>query len=158
MKKCIFILAAALVLFSACSQMSEKKYNDTVANMYTAYATNFASKVTAASSGTDKEKSMSELKSITKSTDSCISVMNGLKPSEAAKDFHEKVLKMFQIVKTDYVPAAEKLLNLNGSQDVEAYNKAIEAFNAAVNKINTGESDAQTAQRTYAAKVGIKIK
>ncbi|WP_118952168.1 hypothetical protein [Taibaiella helva] len=158
MKKSIFILAAAILcLMASCNQMSEKKYNDTVANMYQGYASAFTAKMSTFGSSDNKEQAMADLKSMAKTTDSCIGVMNGLKPSEDAKDFHQKVLGMFQLIKTDYVPAAEKLVSLKGSQDIDAYNNAVEQFNHVLTRINTEETATQAAQRAYASKVGMKI-
>lgn len=158
MKKSIFVLAAAILcLMSSCNQMSEKKYNDTVANMYTSYAGTLMSKMSTVGNSDNKEQATADLKSMAKTTDSCIGIMNGLKPSEDAKDFHQKVVGMFQLIKTDYLPVAEKLVNLKGSQDIDAYNNAVEQFNQVLTRINTEETATQVAQRAYASKVGMKI-
>lgn len=158
MKKSIFILLAAIAgLLSSCNQMSEKKYNDTVANMYKSFAVTLANRMSGVSGGDSKEVVLANLKSLNKTADSCIGVMNDLKPSEDAKDFHQKVVAMFQLIKTDFIPAAEKLTNLKGSQDVEAYNSAVSQMNEATTKITTEEAATQAAQRAYSAKVGMKI-
>lgn len=158
MKKSIFILLAAIVgLLSSCNQMSERKYNDTVANMYKSFATTLATRMSGMSGNESKDVILANLKSLDKTTDSCIGVMNSLKPSEDAKDFHQKVVAMFQLIKTDFLPAAEKLTNVKGSEDVEAYNSAVSQMNEATSKITTQEAATQAAQRAYAGKVGMKI-
>lgn len=159
MKNRIFsLVTVAVIALASCNQMSEQKYNDTVVNMYSAYSNRITAEAGELSSSTDKARSLSVVKAIQKTTDSCITVMNGLKPSEAAKDFHQKVLTVFQTVKNEFVPAAQKLAEVQGSQDVEAANKLVEAFNIMATKLDKVETDAITAQKDYGQKVGMQIK
>jgi uncharacterized protein YdcH (DUF465 family) len=159
MKNRILSLAAlALIVLASCTQMNEQKYNDTVVNMYTTYSNSIGAKMSAIGNSSDKQKSLADVKSIEKTTDSCINVMNGLKPSEEAKDFHQKVLAVFQTVKADFVPLADKITNIDASQDVDAYNKLVDEYNNLNTKIDQAETAAQTAQQVYVSKVGMKIK
>lgn len=152
------IVLLAITLFS-CSQVSEKKYNDTVANMYASYSTSLSTKMNKiASESADKTTALAEVKGIEQSTDSCIKVMNGLHPSDKAKDFHEKVLTVMKTMKTEFVPLANKMAAMKGSDNIEEYNKMIEEFNTMATKLTKVEEDAQAAQRDYVAKVGMEIR
>lgn len=151
------IILLALTLFS-CSQVSEKKYNDTVANMYAAYSTTLSAKMNKITSeSADKSTALAEVKGIEQSTDSCINVLNGLHPSDKAKNFHEKVLTVLHTMKSEFVPLANKMAAMKGSDNVEEYNKLIESFNNMATKLTKEEEEAQSAQRDYVAKVGMEI-
>ncbi|HEU4609322.1 MAG TPA: hypothetical protein VFS31_14495 [Chitinophagaceae bacterium] len=154
-----FILATAVSGLVSCSQMNEQKYNDTVVNMYTDYSNNMTSKANMLSGGsTDKVKATELVNAMQKTTDSCITVMDGLKPSDAARDFHEKVLTVFRTVKNDFLPSARKLAGMQGSGDVDAYNKLVEEFNNTTSKLDKVETEAQAAQQVYVNKIGMKLR
>lgn len=157
MNRISFFVAASFLLAS-CSQMNEQKYNETVVDMYDSYSNSVVGKMSAVGSTSDKQKVLADIKSIEKTTDSCIGVMKGLKPSEEAKDFHQKVLAVFQTVKSDFVPLAGKIAGTDANQDVDAYNKLVDDYNNLSTKIDQAESAARTAQMAYAAKVGMQIK
>ena len=150
----------ALIALASCSQMNEQNYNDTVVNMYSAYSSRLSATtlVNTISGGASKQKMLADIKNVERATDSCINVMNGLKPSKEAKDFHQKVLAVFQTVKSDFVPLANKITNMDADQDVAAYNKLVEEYNNLNTKIDRAETEAQTAQQVYVAKIGMKIK
>ncbi len=152
------LVAAALLVLSSCSQMNEQKYNDTVVNMYSGYVTNISSEMAAVSSSSDKQKSQAELKRIEQTTDSCIGVMNGLKPSDAAKEFHGKVLAVFQMIKTNFIPLASKMVRMDANGDADAYNKLVTEFTSLGVAIDQAESAAQSAQQAYASKIGMQMK
>jgi len=144
-------------LFS-CKQMNEQSYNDTVVNMYGGYINTLTSKMDNISNeGVDKATSAAGVQSIEKATDSCIAEMNKLTPSEDAKDFHNKVVAVFQLIKSDVVPMANKINELKGSTDVAAYNALITDYNSVQSKLEAAENAAQTAQAAYAAKIGSKL-
>ena len=152
------VLAIIAISLFSCKQATEKSYNDTVVNMYGNYVNTLSSKMDKISDEKiDKAAAAVAVKEITQTTDSCIAEMNKLKPSEDAKDFHNKVVAVFQLIKSDIVPVANKMNDLKGSEDINSYNKLIEEYNAAQSKLDAAETAAQTAQQAYAAKLGTHI-
>ena len=153
----LFTGILAVTLYS-CTQMNAKKYNDTVTTLYK----NYTDKLTADIEGilndnTPKEASDAIVKRMEASTDSCIGVMNGLKPMDEAKQFHEKVVAVFNGVKSEFIPEAKKAIALKGSENIEAYNKLVEEINATQTKLEKLEDDAIKAQAEFANKVGSKL-
>lgn len=161
MKK-IKVLVLALttaVAFNSCSQMNAQKYNDTVVGLYDGYVTKLGSDLDKiASEGTTKEAAEAALKHMTTSTDSCIKVMNDLKPSDEAKDFHNKIVAVLTTVKGEVIPEMQKLASLKGTDNIDEYNKAIDGYNATNDKITKLEDEAGKAQEAFAKKVNMEIK
>ncbi len=153
----IALLLSFAVFITACN--NQVKYNDTVVNLYENYTTQITDQFQKiADEKIKKEDALVIVAALEKKTDSCIGVMNDLKPSDEAKDFHNKVTGVFSGVKTDYLPLAKQLAELKGTSDVDAYNKLVEDMNKAEVKITTLESEAIAAQQVYASKVGMQIK
>jgi hypothetical protein len=160
MKKIKLLVLAAItaVAFNSCSQMNAQKYNETVVGLYSGYTNKLSSDLDKiAAEGTSKEAAEVALKNMTASTDSCLKVMNSLKPSDDAKDFHNKIVAVMNTVKTEVIPEMQKMASLKGTEDVTEYNKLIDGFNATNDKITKLEDEAGKAQEAFAQKVGMKV-
>jgi len=156
MTKTIALLLSFAVLISACK--NQVNYNDTVVDLYGKYTTQLATQFEKiADEKTTKEAALAIVAELDKKTDSCTKVMNDLKPSEEAKDFHNKVTGLFGSVKTEYLPLAKQLAELKGDSNIDAYNKLIEDISKAEKKVTTLEGQAIAAQKVYADKVGMKV-
>ncbi len=156
--KTLVLAAAAALAFNSCTQQNAQKYNETVVGLYAGYVNNFGSdvnKITA--EGTTKENAEAALKHMNVTTDSCLGVLNGLKPSDDAKDFHNKVVAVLNTVKAEAIPELQQLASLKGTDNVDAYNKVIDSYNATSDKISKLEDEAGKAQEAFAHKVGMKI-
>ncbi len=161
MKKFKLLVLAAItaIAFNSCSQMDAQKYNDTVVGLYDGYVSKLSADLDkVASEGTTKADAETALKNMTNNTDSCLKVMNGLKPSDDAKDFHTKIVAVLTTVKGEVIPEMQKLASLKGTDNVEEYNKAIDAYNATNDKITKLEDEAGKAQEAFAKKVNMEIK
>lgn len=157
--KTIVLAAVAAVTFNSCSQMNAQKYNDTVVGLYSGYVNKLSSDLDKiAAEGTSKENAEAALKSMNSSTDSCLKVMGGLKPSDDAKDFHNKIVAVLNTVKTEAIPEMQKLVSLKGTDNVEEYNKIIDGYNTTNDKISKLEDEAGKAQQEFAKKVGMEIR
>jgi hypothetical protein len=161
MKRLLFSLTVGLLLFgSSCKQVSSQQYNDTVVNMYSSYTTKLSSGLTVLGSTTaDAAKKQAAAEQIDRLTDSCTKVMNELKPVEEAKDFHTKMLQVYQAVKTDLVPLGRRIAAIPKPEDnVDAYNKLAEELDATSEKLDALETETQNAQAAFAAKVNMRVK
>lgn len=161
MKKIKLLVLAAItaIAFNSCSQMDAQKYNDTVVGLYDGYVGKLSADLDkVAAESTTKADAEAALKNITNNTDSCLKVMNDLKPSDDAKDFHTKIVAVLTTVKAEVIPEMQKLASLKGTDNVEEYNKAIDAYNATNDKITKLEDEAGKAQEAFAKKVNMEIK
>ncbi len=146
------------VFATSCNQMDAQKYNNTVVGIYSAYSSQLTSKVnTLVSGSTSKEALEANFKALEKTTDSCIAVMEGLKPVADAKLFHEKTTTLFKTVKSDFLPEMKKMAELKGTENIEAYNKLVDEINATSQKISAQENEVNAAQVAFAQKVGMKV-
>ena len=156
MKKTLLALAAAVFLFTSCKEMNATSYNETVVNLYNRYTTGVASDIQhIENTGMDKTKTLEAVTHLEKLTDSCITVMNGLKPTEEAKEFHQAEMNVYNLMKGEFIPLMKKMADAKGNTD--AYNNLVDSYNAMTQKLDKAESDAQTAQQAFAAKLGMKV-
>lgn len=158
MKRIILSLSlATLVLLTACGG-SNISYNDQVVNMHTRYTSEMEKVINEANSKADAASKLKAFEGFEKLTDSCTNVLNGLKPTEEAKGFHESVVALYASVKADYIPVYKKLLAIeNPDANVDAYNKLIDETNAASTKIDQLENAAMAAQREFAQKINSRL-
>lgn len=156
--KLLVLAVIAALAFNSCSQQNAMQYNDTVVGLYSGYVNKLSADLDKiAAEGTSKEAAEVALKDMTASTDSCLKVMNGLKPSDEAKDFHNKIVAVMNTVKAEVIPEMQKMASMKGTENVEEYNKLIDGFNATNDKITKLEDEAGKAQEAFAQKVGMKV-
>lgn len=152
-------IAAGSIFMTSCSQVNATKYNDTVVGLYDGFATKLSSNVqTIVDEKTTKEVAAATSKALETTTDSCIKVMNDLKPMSEAKAFHEKTIGIFTTVKTEFLPEIQKMVALKGTTDVNAYNKLVESITATSDKVNKQEGEVKALQLEFAKKVNLQIK
>ena len=160
--KLFFLFGVLAVTLYSCSQMNAQKYNDAVTGLYKNYTDKLTKDIEEVlNENTTKENSNVTIKHIETLTDSCLGVMNGLKPMEEAKQFHEKVIAVFNGVKSSFIPDAKKLIALKGAGNVAAnvdeYNKLIEHINTTQTQLEKLESEAIKAQEDFAKKLGREL-
>lgn len=151
-------LIASGLLFS-CGQ-GNINYNDDVVNLFDKYTTDFNTYTGVIDSeGGDIEQKKTALKGLEKSTDSCTTEMNKMKPTEEGKEFHQSVVDVYAGVKSQLIPAYHNILSIeNPEANVDAYNKAVEAYSTAFDKIDGLVNKAITEQSKFASKVNMQIK
>ena len=91
-------------------------------------------------------------------TDSCINVMNQLKVSEEAKDYHLAVNEVYNEVKYSYLPALNEALALKKVDSIGGdYNKAVATFSEVTAKVDKLQANAVQKQKDYVKKLDQKL-
>lgn len=145
------------IAFTACS--SDGNYNDTVVNLYEQYSTEMERVIGETNSDADASVKLSAIERFDKLTDSCSTVMNGLKPNEDAKDFHHAVTELYSVIKSDFIPVYKRLLAIENPDDnVDEYNQLVDEANAVADKVSTQEDKAIRAQNEFAQKVNMQLR
>ncbi len=156
MKRIILSVATAILLASCGG--SNINYNDQVVALHAYYTGEMDKAVTHANSTADAAAKIKSFETFELLTDSCTKVLNELKPTEEAQDFHNAVIALYSSVKADYIPVYKKLLVIeNPDANLHAYNKLVDETNAASSKINQLENAAIAAQRVFAQKINSRL-
>lgn len=158
MKKKIWALYLPVAFLAASCGQSETEYNTKVVGLYSSYTNKLSASMDKILDVENKELAGAELKKLEMMTDSCVTVLNGLKPSEAAADFHKKVLVVFQTAQKQLLPLAARMAAASKADDPSVYNTLADDFNKAHKSISDAEDEARSAQQAYAAKVGADIR
>lgn len=155
-KMTILAVVAALA-FAACS--AEGNYNDTVVNLYEKYSSEMERVIDETNSDADASAKLAAIERLSALTDSCTTVMSGLKPNEDAKDFHQAVTGLYDVIRSEFIPVYRSLLALEDTEEnIEEYNRLVDEANAVAEKLDAQEDKAISAQHEFAQKMNMQLR
>lgn len=159
MKKIYLLLSVIILCLTlSCNLQSAINYNETVVDLYEHYSDQVSTVIDDYSDGEDITSTFEKITALEKLSDSCIQVMQKLKPAKEAENFHQETTKIYHIVKTNLIPQLRELIKLEETESPdELYNQKIDDLNQTIDAIEEQENKAIAAQEQFSKHSNFKI-
>ncbi|MGL4582801.1 MAG: hypothetical protein ACRCVU_07450 [Flavobacterium sp.] len=148
----------ALTMFSCGGDVN---VNDKIVTVYDKYVLGSEKLLGSLEKGTVEEKQKT-LATFETFTDSCATVIKEIKPTKEAEAFHNSILEVYKVMKSDLIPAYQGFVVLDENDEsnanVDKYNKAIDKVNEATQKVSDLEDKVMAEQRAFAKAVGMELR
>lgn len=158
-KKIYSLLSAIIVCLTlSCNQQSAINYNDTVVDLYEHYSDQVSTVIDDYADGGELTSTLEKIIGLEILSDSCIQVMQNLKPAKEAENFHQETTKLYHLVKTNLIPQLRELIKLEETESSdELYNRKIDDLNQTIDAIEEQENKAIAAQEDFSKHSNLKI-